>query len=79
MKANDVIEQQFKTSVPITALAGVKERQKDIKKFVFYALVDTGADVSIFTKDLIEKIFKGSPEGSISIYYLNEKAKSING
>ena len=75
VKDDGAIEQQFETSVPIMALTAVIERQKDIKEIAFYALVDTGADVSICTKDLAEKMFRWSPEDSISISFLNEKAK----
>ena len=75
VKDDGAIEQQFETSVPIMALTAVKERQKDIKEIAFYALVDTGADVSICTKDLAEKMFRWSPEDCVSISFLNEKAK----
>ena len=75
VKDDGAIEQKFETSVPIMALTAVKERQKNIKEIVFYALVDTGADVSICTKDLAEKMFRWSPEDSIIISFLNEKAK----
>ena len=58
VKDDGTIEQQFEASMPIMALTAVKERQKNIKEIVFYALVDTGADVSICTKDLAEKMFR---------------------
>ena len=75
VKDDGTIEQQFETSVPIMALTAVKERHKNIKEIACYALVDTGADVSICTKDLAENMFRWSPEDSISISFLNEKAK----
>ena len=75
VKDDGAIEQQFETSVPIMALTAVKERQKDIKEIAFYALVDTGADVSICTRDLAGKMFRWTPEDSIGISFLNEKAK----
>ena len=61
VKDYGAIEQQFETSVPITALTAVKVRQKDINEIVFYALADTGADVSICTKDLAEKNVQMEP------------------
>ena len=75
VKDDGTIEQQFETSVPIMALTAVKKRQKNIKEIVFYALIDIKANVSICTKDLAEKMFRWSPEDSISITFLNEKAK----
>ena len=51
------------------------KRQKDIIEIVFYALVDTGADVSMCSKDLVEKMFRWNPEDSISIDFPNKKAK----
>ena len=55
VKDDGAIEQLFETSVPIMALTAAKERQKDIKEIVFYALANAGADVSICTNDLAKK------------------------
>ena len=41
----------------------------------FYALVDTGADTSLCTRELAEKLFDWKPKDEISIQFLEKAAE----
>ena len=67
--------------VPLMALTAVKrnpeseEVEDDVK---FYALVDTGADTSICTRELAESLFEWNPEHKITIQFLEKQPDEYN-
>ena len=67
--------------VPLMALTAVKrnpeseEVEDDVK---FYALVDTGADTSICTRELAESLIEWNPEDKITIQFLEKQPDEYN-
>ena len=67
--------------VPLMALTAIKrnpeseEVENDVK---FHALVDTGADTSICTRELAESLFEWNPEHKITIQFLEKQPDEYN-
>ena len=73
----EVKNSECKASVLLIASTAVKndadEQAADIR---FYALVDTGADTSLCTRKLAEKLFGWKTKDEISIQFLEKAAES---
>ena len=73
----EVKNSECNASVPLIALTAVTnvadEQAADIP---FYALVDKGADTSLCTRVLAEKLFGWKPKDEISISFLKKRQKA---
>ena len=62
-------------SVPLISLTAVKKEAGMERTKPFYALIDTGADTSLCTRELVEELFGWNPEESINIKFLEKDSE----
>ena len=60
----------------IALTAVTNDADEEAADIPFYALVDTGADTSLCTRELAEKLFGWKPKDEISIQFLEKAAES---
>ena len=75
-KKREVKNSKCNASVPLIALTAVRnDADEQAADILFYALVDTGADTSLCTRELAEKLFGWKPKDEISIQFLEKAAE----
>ena len=63
---HQIPNEAFVASVPLIALTTVKQSNSSSVEVPFFALVDTGADSTICTRELAEILYEWDPRGKIS-------------